>query len=140
MRVLIVDDYPGTANAVSKLLRDAGHDCRSETSGTRALAVADAFGPELAILDIGLPDIDGYALVDSLRRQFLSCPPYFVAMSGWKHALAAALEVGFDACLLKPASRVQLLSLVELAQRRQLSHGPDRDLGGAEARDDGKVV
>lgn len=118
MRILVVDDYPGTAEAVSKLLRDAGHECRSETSGTRALAVADAFVPELAILDISLPDVDGYAMVDSLRRQFRSCPPYFVAMSGRDHALAAAREVGFDACLLKPASREQLLRVVELAQRR----------------------
>jgi CheY-like chemotaxis protein len=133
VRILIVDDYPGVAEAVCKLLRDAGHECRSETSGTRALAIADAFVPELAVLDISLPDIDGYTLVDRLRRRSVLCPPYFVAMSGRKHALAAALEVGFDACLLKPASREQLLRLVELAQRRQVSHGPSEDLSGAEA-------
>jgi DNA-binding response OmpR family regulator len=119
MRVLIVDDYPGTAETTGKLLRGAGHECRSATSGAKALAVADVFEPEVAILDIGLPDIDGYALIGALRNRFAIRPPYAIAMSGRTHALKAALEVGFDECLLKPANREQLVRVVELAQRRQ---------------------
>ncbi|HEX3474633.1 MAG TPA: response regulator [Kofleriaceae bacterium] len=115
MRVLIVDDYPDTAESASELLRRAGHDCQSATCGAEALAVADAFMPELAILDIGLPDIDGYALREALHSR-LASPPYFVALSGRPHALNAALVVGFDACLLKPVGLAQLLRVVRLAQ------------------------
>lgn len=116
MRVLIVDDYPDTAETACELLRSAGHDCRSATCGVKALAVADAFKPELAILDIGLPDIDGYALRGTLQSRLANCPPYFVALSGRTHALHAALAIGFDACLLKPVGLVQLLRIVRLAQ------------------------
>lgn len=116
MRVLIVDDYPDTAETACELLRSAGHDCRSAVCGTEALAVADAFTPELAILDIGLPDIDGYALRGALQSRLGNCHPYFVALSGRTHALNAALVVGFDACLLKPVGLAQLLRVVRLAQ------------------------
>lgn len=116
MRVLIVDDYPDTAETACELLRSAGHDCRSATCGAKALAVADAFKPELAILDIGLPDIDGYALRGALQSRLANCHPYFVALSGRTHALNAALAVGFDTCLLKPVGMAQLLRVVRLAQ------------------------
>ena len=116
MRVLIVDDYPDTAETACELLRSAGHDCQSATCGAKGLAVADAFKPELAILDIGLPDIDGYALRGALQSRLADCQPYFVALSGRTHALNAALAVGFDACLLKPVGLAQLLRVVRLAQ------------------------
>jgi CheY-like chemotaxis protein len=116
MRVLIVDDYPDTAESACELLRNAGNDCRSATCGAEALGVVDAFKPELAILDIGLPDLDGYALRSALQSRLVDCPPYFVALSGRTHALNAALAVGFDACLQKPVGLVQLLRVVQLAQ------------------------
>jgi len=115
MRVLIVDDYPDTAETACELLRRAGHDCRSAACGTEALVVADAFKPELAILDIGLPDIDGYELRGALQSRLANCHPYFVALSGRTHALNAALAVGFDSCLLKPVGLVQLLRVIRLA-------------------------
>ena len=120
MRVLIVDDYPDTAEATGVLLESAGHECRTATSGAEALAAADAFNPELAILDIGLPDIDGYALLDVLRSRFSPRPPYIVAVTGWTHAFERAVDAGFDECLLKPAGREQLMRAVRLAQRRVL--------------------
>jgi DNA-binding response OmpR family regulator len=118
MRVLIVDDYPDTAEAAGELLRTCGHECWSSASGAEALAVAEAFSPELAILDIGLPDINGYELIGALRARLAKCPPYFVAMTGWSGAVKRARDAGFDHFLLKPAGRKQLLCAVELAQRR----------------------
>ncbi len=116
MRVLIVDDSPDTAESACELLRSVGHDCRSATCGAKALAVAGTFKPELAILDIGLPDIDGYALRGALQSRLANCHPYFVALSGRTHALSAALAVGFEACLLKPVGLAQLLRVVRLAR------------------------
>jgi DNA-binding response OmpR family regulator len=117
MRVLIVDDYPDTAEAASELLRTAGHECWSAACGADALAGAEAFSPELAILDIGLPDISGYDLVVALRARLAKRPPYFVAMTGWSSAVKRARDAGFDHFLLKPAGREQLLLAIELAQR-----------------------
>ncbi|HEX8113745.1 MAG TPA: response regulator [Kofleriaceae bacterium] len=134
--MLIVDDYPGTAETAGKLLRGAGHECRSARSGAEALVVADAFEPEVAILDIGLPDIDGYALIDALRRRLAVRPPYVVAMSGRGHALTAAREIGFDECLLKPVDREQLVRVVELARQWQTPLGPHREYGGANSQGD----
>lgn len=135
MRVLIVDDYPDTAEAAGELLRTAGHECWSATSGADALAVAEAFGPELAILDIGLPDINGCELVGALRARLAKRPPYFVAMTGWSGAVKRARDAGFDHFLLKPAGREQLLLAVEAAQRMKgASQGAYRDVA-AEQRD-----
>jgi DNA-binding response OmpR family regulator len=121
MRVLIVDDYPDTAEATGELLASAGHEYRAATCGADALTEADAFDPELAIVDIGLPDIDGCALLGALRSRLATRPPYLVAMTGWQHAFERAVEAGFDECLLKPAGREQLLRVVELARRRRAS-------------------
>jgi two-component system CheB/CheR fusion protein len=121
MRVLIVDDFPDTAEIAGELLRRAGHECRGASSGAEALAAADAFSPDLAILDIGLPDINGCDLVTALRALLADHPPYFVAMTGWANALEQARDAGFDHCMLKPAGRLELLHAVKLAQERKPS-------------------
>ena len=119
MHVLIVDDYPDTAETACQLLESAGHECRAVTCGADALAAVDAFRPDLAIIDIDLPDMDGCALLGALRSRFPTHPPYLVALTGSKHALERAVEAGFDECLLKPAGREQLLRVAQLAQRRR---------------------
>lgn len=116
MRVLIVDDDSDTAEIAGVLLTAYGHECRSATCGVDALRVAEGWNPELALLDIGLPDIDGYQLASALRSLIAKRPPYLVAISGWASAIG---HEGFDHCLLKPAGRQQLLHVIELAQRSQ---------------------
>ncbi|HEX3758164.1 MAG TPA: response regulator [Kofleriaceae bacterium] len=121
MRVLIVDDFPGAVEVAGKLLRRLGHECWSTRSGAEALAVADTFKPELALLDIGLPGIDGFVVLNALRSWSAIRRPYLVAITGWTHALIPALQAGFDECVLKPAGLVQLLRAVDLAERRKLA-------------------
>ena len=118
MRVLIVDDYPDIVETTCALLTSEGHDCQGAISGFEALATAESFNPELAILDIRLPDIDGYAVLGALRARFANRAPYLVALTGWAHAVKKALEAGFDECFLKPAGREQILRAVRLAQQR----------------------
>ncbi|HET7500365.1 MAG TPA: response regulator [Kofleriaceae bacterium] len=121
MRVIIVDDYPDTAETTGVLLATAGHECRTATCGADALVAAEGFHPELAIIDIGLPAMDGYALLGVLRSRFAARPPFLVATTGWKHLIKQAVEAGFDQCILKPAGREQFLRAVRLAQQRHVA-------------------
>jgi DNA-binding response OmpR family regulator len=117
--VLIVDPYADIAETTSELLSRMGHECRTAACATDALAVADAFDPELAIVDIGLPDFSGLDLLRALRSRLGRRAPYAAALTGWTDARSQALDAGFDHCLLKPATREQLCLVVELAERRQ---------------------
>jgi len=119
MRVLIVDDNADITEVTSVLLDLMGHDCRAATCAADALVVAEAFEPELAILDLGLPDLSGYDLLGQLRSRLAPRAPYATALTGWPGARSKALTAGFDHWLLKPATREQLCTVIELAQRRQ---------------------
>jgi len=119
MRVLIVDDFPDTAETAGELLRNAGHDCRSALCGAEALVAIEEFVPDVAILDIALPDITGYELLGALCLRFAQRPPYLVAMTASTEAFLHAHDAGFDHCILKPAGRVELLRAIELARKKQ---------------------
>src|SRR5690349_10568421 len=108
MRVLIVDDCVDTAEIACELLRHDGHECLSATCGEYALGLEEAFKPELAILDIGLLDMDGHDLARMLRNRLGTAAQYFAAMSGWTCREDLARRAGFDYWLLKHAGRLQL--------------------------------
>jgi DNA-binding response OmpR family regulator len=116
MRVLIVDDNADITEITSELLSLMGHDCRTAACAADALAVVQAFKPELAILDIGLPDLSGYDLLWELRSRLAPQALFVAALTGWPEACAKSLVAGFDRCLLKPATSEQLCRVVELAQ------------------------
>src|SRR5215470_8420433 len=127
MRVLIVDDFPDTAETAGELLRNAGHDCRSALCGAEALLAVEEFAPDIAILDIALPDISGYELLGALCRRLAQCPPYLVAMTASVEAFHHACDAGFDHCILKPAGRRELLRAIALAENKHArSPRPDR--------------
>ena len=119
MRVLIVDDYPDTAEIAGELLTNAGHDCRSALCGAEALDAIEEFAPDIAILDIALPDITGFELLGALCVRLAQHPPYLIAMTASPEAFLAAQGAGFDHCILKPAGQRELLRAIELAQRKQ---------------------
>lgn len=116
VRVLIVDDYPDIVEAMAALLTQLGHDCRTAGTAAEALAVVETFEPELALLDVGLPDLSGYELLDALRTWHGHQPPYFVALTGWHEAHRDAVGGGFNHCLLKPATLAQLVAAIALAE------------------------
>nr|WP_314542958.1 ATP-binding protein [uncultured Massilia sp.] len=104
LRVLLVDDNEDAAATGAALLAQLGHEVRTAHTAGQALAAAREFHPEVAILDIGLPDMDGYGLAAILRRT--GAPGLrLVALTGYgqKTDVERAHAAGFDLHLTKPA-------------------------------------
>jgi signal transduction histidine kinase len=104
-RILLVDDNVDAAAGTASLLRQMGHEVEVAHDAAQALAGAHMHAPELAILDIGLPDMDGYALAALLRRQHGKALR-LVALSGYGQQadVERAAQAGFDLHLTKPAA------------------------------------
>ena len=104
-RILIVDDNLDAAQNLAEILSEHGHDVRTAVDGVQALAIAAGHRPEIAILDIGLPVMDGYELAARLRAT-LAEPVRLIALTGYgqQEDRARAQAAGFDAHLVKPAA------------------------------------
>jgi signal transduction histidine kinase/CheY-like chemotaxis protein len=111
-RVLVVDDNADAADMLADVLRGVGYEVAVAHDAPQALDLAARFLPSIALLDIGLPVMDGYELARHLREQ-LASPPRLVAVSGYGHDadLARSRAAGFDVHLGKP---VQLDVLVNV--------------------------
>lgn len=118
-RVLIVDDYPDSAEISALLLTLYGHDCRIALTGQAALDQAAAFDPDIVILDIGLPDISGYDVAERLRARPRSQPLFLAAVTGWGQPedRVRALAAGFDLHVLKPTDSDKIRQILTLAER-----------------------
>jgi CheY-like chemotaxis protein len=117
-RVLLVDDNADSIEPLSLLLQARGHDTRLATVGEEAIHIAEEFRPDVVLLDIGLPDMDGYEVARRLRRPE-GKSPVLVALTGWsgRDARAKAAEAGFDYHLVKPVNWEELERIVESAVR-----------------------
>jgi CheY-like chemotaxis protein len=110
-RVLLVDDNQDAAALTAALLEHAGHEVRVAHSASAALAACADYAPAVAILDIGLPDMDGYALAAALRRGGTRPDLRLVALTGYGQQadVDRARLAGFDLHLTKPASLDDLM-------------------------------
>lgn len=119
-RVLVVDDNVDSAEAISTLLRLQGHDARCAFDGASAVTVAEQFGPHLILLDISLPDINGYELLCRLREQTNASQPVVAAVTGFGRPedLRRTREAGFDHHLVKPFSPDVLMTLLESLEQK----------------------
>jgi signal transduction histidine kinase/DNA-binding response OmpR family regulator len=104
-RVLVVDDNRDAADSLALLLRLAGHEVCVAHDGPTAVALAADFGPQLVLLDIGLPGMDGYAVARRLRAQPNAHKTLLVALTGYgqEEDVRRSREAGFDHHLVKPA-------------------------------------
>jgi len=102
LRVLIVDDNEMASELLSEFLELSGHAPQVAHTGAQALEIATAFAPDVAIVDIVLPDMDGYALADAMKHT-LARPPKIVALSGLPKNMRRGDHSLFDAWLEKPA-------------------------------------
>ena len=100
LRVLVVDDFRDAADSLALLLKLLGHDARAVYDGPTALRVAASFRPDVVLLDLGLPGLDGYAVARRLRGQV----GLLVAATGFgqEEDRRRCREAGFDRFLLKP--------------------------------------
>jgi len=113
-RVLVVDDNQDAAETISNLLGDAGHEVRVAHEPSQALSLADAFRPQIALLDIGLPGMDGRTLGRELRVRLGDARPILIALSGsgQEQDKRRSEEAGFAVHLVKPVYAETLLNLI----------------------------
>jgi DNA-binding response OmpR family regulator len=104
IRVLIVEDDPDTADAIRTVLTHWGHEVRTARDGATGIDLAARFKPEVALLDLSLPDVDGFEVARQLRQQPACGAPVLIAATGYdtRAVRLAAGEVGFDHFLTKP--------------------------------------
>jgi PAS domain S-box-containing protein len=114
-RVLLVDDNRDGAEMIAELLAAAGHDVRVANDPAQALREADTFYPQVAILDIGLPVMDGIALGGELRERLGQATPTLVALSGYgqEQDLRRSQEAGFALHLVKPIDTDMLVHMLD---------------------------
>jgi PAS domain S-box-containing protein len=120
LRVLVVDDNPDAAKMLGHLLRLSGHEVSLAHDGPGALAAAAAAQPELVLLDIGLPGMDGYAVAAQLRAAG-HAGTALVALTGYgrEDDIRRSREAGFDHHLVKPIDAAHLRRIVlEVSSRR----------------------
>jgi len=103
-RILIVDDNHDAATSLARLLEHAGHEVRDVRDGRSALDIVRAFEPEVVLLDIGLPDMDGWQLARALRQDAAIGPIKLIAISGYGQAAdrRRSRDAGIDQHLTKP--------------------------------------
>ncbi len=113
-RILIADDNRDAADSLSMLLELAGHEVRVAHHGRAALSLAQAFRPDVALLDIGMPDLSGYEVAQELRREPWGRGIQLIALTGWgqEKDRQQALEAGFNQHLTKPIDPDQLEALI----------------------------
>jgi signal transduction histidine kinase/ActR/RegA family two-component response regulator len=113
-RILVADDNRDAAESLAMLLEMAGHEVRVAHHGQAALSLAQVFRPDTALLDIGMPDMSGYEVARSLRREAWAENVQLIALTGWgqESDRRRALEAGFDHHLIKPVDPDQLAGLI----------------------------
>jgi CheY-like chemotaxis protein len=115
--VLVVDDHPDAAETICMLLRATGHECVMATTGAEALELAARRPVDIALLDIGLPDISGYEIARRLRAA-RGHEIFIAAITGWGEPIdrATAFDAGFDRHVLKPASSTAIRDVLTAAE------------------------
>jgi signal transduction histidine kinase/CheY-like chemotaxis protein len=121
LRVLVVDDNADAAQMLAALLEVQGHAVSVEYDGRGALARARAEHPDVLLLDIGLPDMDGYELARRLRAQPENAAATLVALTGYgqNQDREEAQQAGFDHYLVKPADLNEVNEVLAMAEARR---------------------
>jgi len=118
LRILVVDDNRDAADSMATLLQAYGHELDVAYDSATALARAEALPPDMILLDIGLPDTDGYAVARTLRAMSWRKKPLLIAVTGWGAPVdrERAIAAGFDEHLTKPIHYPSLAAIIKASR------------------------
>ena len=114
LRILVVDDSVDSADSLSMLLQINGHDTRTAFDGVEAVECAGEFRPQVILLDIGLPRLNGYDACRQIREQPWGQDMTIIALTGWgqDEDKQRTLDAGFDGHIVKPVDQATLQTLL----------------------------
>ncbi len=118
LRILIVDDNRDSADSLGMLLRIMGNDIRTAHDGAKGVEMAGEFRPDVVLLDIGLPKLDGYQVCRRIREQGWGRGMVLIAVTGWgqDEDRRRSHEAGFDHHMVKPVDPQALMRLLASLQ------------------------
>ncbi|MGH9076040.1 MAG: response regulator transcription factor [Acidimicrobiales bacterium] len=135
-RVLVVDDEPSIVDAVATCLRYEGFEVEEATTGRTALAKAQETNPDLIVLDVMLPDLEGVEVTRRLRADGVRAPVLFLTARDSVADKVAGLSVGGDDYVTKPFSLAEIVARARAILRRTLGDGGQGRLGFADVEMD----
>jgi CheY-like chemotaxis protein len=126
-RILVADDNEDAAASMAMMLSLLGHEVRTVHDGAAAVEAAVEFRPDIALLDIGMPRVDGLEAARRIRAQPEGTRLVLVALTGWSQPedRRRSQEAGFDHHLVKPADMEALRALLDPQQRTRRDAGWD---------------
>ena len=113
-RILVVDDNRDAAVSLARLLRLKGHEVRTAHDGAEGVALAAGFRPEVILMDLGMPNLDGYEAARRIRAGPGGTAPFLVALTGWgaDDDRRRTHDAGYDRHLVKPVDMAALTKLI----------------------------
>jgi DNA-binding response OmpR family regulator len=126
LRILVADDDHDSAESLAMLIQMMGHDVRSAQDGLAAVSLAEAFRPDLIVLDIGMPGLDGYEVCRRIRQHAWGRVVMIAALTGWSRDedRARSEQAGFDRFLVKPVDPKALEDLIAAVPLRDEGQEP----------------
>src|SRR5262245_10834937 len=122
-RILVVDDNHDSALSLAMMLSIMGHETRTAHDGESAVETAESFLPEVVLLDIGLPKLNGYEVAQRIREQAWGTSMFLIAVTGWgqDEDRQRSSEVGLNVHMVKPVEPAALERLLADLRRDQPS-------------------
>jgi CheY-like chemotaxis protein len=113
-RILVVDDNHDSALSLAMMLSIMGHETRTAHDGESAVETAESFLPEVVLLDIGLPKLNGYEVAQRIREQAWGASMFLIAVTGWgqEEDRQRSSEVGLNVHMVKPVEPAALEKLL----------------------------
>jgi CheY-like chemotaxis protein/anti-sigma regulatory factor (Ser/Thr protein kinase) len=124
-RILVVDDNADAADSIAVYMRIEGHEVKTVTDAMQALGCFEAFAPQVAIIDIGLPGMNGYELAASIRADTGRATPLMIALTGYGQAedFDRSRDAGFDHHFVKPADLKAIQAAIDSGSTEEAREG-----------------